>query len=178
MGEVQGWGSRSQVTFSRESSCKHSAPGKRVTVKSSVFYKPKPRFSHTAFTLHRSTITKPIKKPRSRVHTISESPLFDLATRITAQQNSFQHRINRIPASPKEYLYSFSPFQRTHVVTRKATFNLSQKHTSPAHWNNGCNITTSIQRINCNNLCRPWVGFCCFSFCNEVVFSVMYVFTT
>ncbi|KAK5865008.1 hypothetical protein PBY51_016204 [Eleginops maclovinus] len=37
LGEAQR-GIQSQVTFSRESSCEHSAPGRRVTVGSSVSY--------------------------------------------------------------------------------------------------------------------------------------------
>lgn len=84
---------QSQVTFSRESSCEHSAPGRRVTVESSVSYTPKPRFSLAAFTLHRSAITKPIKKPRREASAVSQSPLADLATRIIAQESTFQHRI-------------------------------------------------------------------------------------
>lgn len=37
-GRRAGRGNRSQVTFSRESSCEHSAPGRRVTSESSVSY--------------------------------------------------------------------------------------------------------------------------------------------
>lgn len=66
-GRSTGRGIQSQVTFSRESSCEHSAPGRRVTVESSVSYIRKPRFPRAAFTLHRSAITKPIKKPRRGV---------------------------------------------------------------------------------------------------------------
>lgn len=91
-GEAQG-GIQSQVTFSRESSCENSAPGRRVTVESSVSYTPKLRFSLSAFTLHRSAITKPIKKPRREASTVSQSPLADLATRIMAQESTFQHQI-------------------------------------------------------------------------------------
>lgn len=78
---------------SPESSCEHSAPGRRVTVESSVSYIPKPRFSLAAFTLHRSAITKPIKKPKREASAVSQSPLADLATRIIAQESTFQHRI-------------------------------------------------------------------------------------
>lgn len=105
-------GIQSQVTFSRESSCEHSAPGRRVTVESSVSYTPKPRISLAAFTLHRSAITKPIKKPMREASAVSQSPLADLATRIIAQESTFQHRIQRIPAITSEYLYSLAPFHQ------------------------------------------------------------------
>lgn len=103
VGDGRGWGGgnpqgeaqrgiQSQVTFSRESSCEHSAPGRRVTVESCESYTAKPRFSRAAFTLHRSAITKPIKKPEGEASAVSQSPLADLATRITAQETTFQHR--------------------------------------------------------------------------------------
>lgn len=64
LGKVQGEGIHSQVTFSRESSCEHTTPRRGVIVKGSTSSIPKPRFSHATFTLHRSAITKPIKKPK------------------------------------------------------------------------------------------------------------------
>ena len=80
LGEAQR-GIQSQVTFSRESICEHSAPGRRVTVESSVSYIAMPRISLAAFTRHRSAITKPIKKPKRKASKVSQSPLADLATR-------------------------------------------------------------------------------------------------
>ncbi|KAK5925296.1 hypothetical protein CgunFtcFv8_017831 [Champsocephalus gunnari] len=70
LGEAQR-GIQSQVTFSRESSCEHSAPGGRVTVESSVSYIPMPRISLAAFTRHRSAITKPIKKPKRKASSLT-----------------------------------------------------------------------------------------------------------
>lgn len=49
-----------------------------------VCYIPNPRFSLAAFTLHRSAITKPIKKPKREASAVSPSPLADLVTRIIA----------------------------------------------------------------------------------------------
>lgn len=93
LGEAQR-GIQSQVTFSRErAAVSHSAPGRRVTVESSVSYILKLRFSLAAFTLHRSAITKPIKKPKREASAVQASPLADLATRIIAQESTFQHRI-------------------------------------------------------------------------------------
>lgn len=83
-------GIQSQVTFSRESSCEHSAPGRRVTVESSVSYIPKPTLPLAAFTLPRSAITKPIKKPKREASAASQSPRADVATRIIAQESTFQ----------------------------------------------------------------------------------------
>lgn len=84
-------GSKARSPSPRESSCEHFAPGRRVTVESSVSYIAKPRFSRAAFSLHRSAITKPIKKPKREASAVSQSPLADLATRITAQESTFQH---------------------------------------------------------------------------------------
>lgn len=75
LGKAQGGGIQSQVNFSGESSCEHSAPRRRVIVEGSISSKLKPRFSCAAFTLHRSAITKPIKKPKRGANAVSQSPL-------------------------------------------------------------------------------------------------------
>lgn len=124
-----GRGIQSQVTFSRESSCEHSAPGRRVTAQSSASYVPGPGFSRTVFALHRSEITKPIKKPRrgaERGLTIASLRLgnqnYSSRDYLSTSNKENTGNYHRIP------LFSFFPFCRTDVVTHIATFNLSQKH--------------------------------------------------
>lgn len=107
----------------------------------------KARLSFAAFTLHRSAITKPIKKPRRDASAVSQSPRADLATRIIAQESSFQHRIKRIPAITSEYLHTSSS-SPTDVATHEANFNLPQMQA------NGCN---SIFKRNGSN--PSWVYF-------------------
>lgn len=95
-----------------------------------ILYKPKPEFSCAAFTLHRSAITKPIKKPRRGASVVSQSPLFDLATRITAEESTSQRRKKRIQAITRQSPHSiFFQFTEPRVVTHRVTFNSPQKST-------------------------------------------------
>lgn len=92
LGEAQGGGSKPGHLLKREQLWT-LGPGEEGHCREfGILYKPKPSFSRAAFTLHRSAITKPIKKPRRGANAVSQSPLFDLATRITAQENTSQHR--------------------------------------------------------------------------------------
>lgn len=101
---------------------------------SSVSYTIKPGLTLTAFTLLRSAITKPIKKPQRGASTVSQSPLADLATRLIAQESTFQLSIE----STSNYQW-ISPFYcsilPTDVVTHKSVFYSSQMHANTAHWN-------------------------------------------
>lgn len=100
--------------------------------KSSASYiNPKPGSSRCLQPVQVRAITKPIRKPRRGANGVSQSPLFDLATRITAQESTFQHRKKK---KKKEYRQlpdnthiPFFQFTELHVVTHTVAFNFSQK---------------------------------------------------